>query len=324
LAAVSAFVVVSSMGHAQPADDESTPAEEAKGRGARAIEKGRQALALYEQKEWKQAHALFIEANADYHSPVLLLYAGRCQRHLGGLRAAKILFRAVAEASFEADAPPAWHEAQRDAANDLAALDREIPRLVVEVRGATAATRIAVDGYDAVAGAAVEVDPGKHRIVVVDGERRQTQALSLGPGSTRRVVFDLRAKRRRLPAPEPPHVPPPPEGLAPGDIAGIVLTSLGATALAVGAALGGVALAKSSAAEEELPLSCIEQNCPSHEQAAIEERFDEAYRLASAADGLLIGGGVTLVAGVVLLIVRPGHADRAAVDLGPGSLRLRF
>ncbi|NUO49921.1 MAG: hypothetical protein HOV80_13790, partial [Polyangiaceae bacterium] len=91
-----------------------------------ALEKAREGIALYERGEHAAALALFQEANALYHSPVLVLYAARAQRKLGKLADAAASFRSVTEESIGESAPPPWHKAQGDARLELETLEKEL------------------------------------------------------------------------------------------------------------------------------------------------------------------------------------------------------
>jgi hypothetical protein len=301
-----------------------------------AIEKGRQGVALYDQGEHAAALALFEEAERLYHSPVLVVYAARCNRKLDRLLAARALYQSVLDEAIADGAPKPWKQARADAAVEMAELAAEIPLVTVHVFNATAATRVTVDERPIEMDRGVEVDPGERRFAITDGAGVSEQtALIVRGDRTRRIDFEL----PRAVAPEPvvlppplplfrpppkPHLAPPEEGTDGFLVLAVALTSLGGTALVAGGIVGGAALAEASSAEGNLPPGCTSDlSCPAFEEGGIDEIYASTYTLASVADGLLIGGAVAAVAGIVLILVDPG-GSRDAASFDGASLRLRF
>jgi hypothetical protein len=279
--AVALFLFVTLVATPAPAQapDWPSPAEQA-------IAKGKEGVALYEKGQWKSALALFLEADAIYHSPVLVLYAARSQRNLGRLLAARRLYRALAAEPVDPSAAEPWKKAQMDGAAELRAVEAEIPRLTVIVLGAPGA-RLTVDGKARRAGTAFEIDPGPHRVVLAHDGRTHTRSVTLRRGErAHNEEFDLR----------------PPSGAI--KVAGVVLTVVGGAAMIAGGIMGGVALSRADAIE--LPASCVgvdDIHCPPYEQQGIEQSYDGVRTLASVSDGFLFGGAAIAVVGVVLLIV---------------------
>jgi len=280
--------------------------------GELAIQKGREGMALYERGDFKGALALFREADALYHSPVLTLYAARSQRKLKKLLDAKALYQALSNERIDEAAHESWKKAHEDGAIELRELEAEIPRARVVVRGATGPVRLSVDGHETPLGGSIELDPGDHRFVLEHGGRRHTRPVTLQAGESN-VVFDLRRAR------PDPDKPKPDEG---PNIPGVVLTSLGGAVLIAGVIVGAVALKQANDAKADLPASCdADRVCPAYEQAAIDEQFRPIYTLSHVSDGLLIGGAVLAAAGIVLLIVNPGGESAVTAENG---LKLSF
>lgn len=275
-----------------------------------ALQRGREGVALYEQGQWQEALALFREADALYHSPVLTLYAARSLRNLGRLLDSSRMYAVLAHETISDDAPPPWKRAQADGAAEARALDAELPRLLVRARPVAPGLRATLDGKPLELGEATRVDPGEHVIEVFDGPRTRREKLTIRPGEKRELAIDM----------APPAAPP----VSAFRVAGIVSASVGGGALIGGAILGGLALSKSSAAQAALPERCSEDGrCPIDQRAEIERSFEEVYPLAHASDGLFIAGGVAAAAGIVLLIVDP-HA-RSGVTVGSrGTLSVRW
>ena len=280
--------------------------------GELAIKKGREGMALYERGDFKGALALFREADALYHSPVLTLYAARSQRKLKKLLDAKALYQALANERIDEDAHESWKKAHDDGAMELRELEAEIPRANVVVRGAAGPVRLWIDGHETSLRGSIELDPGDHRFVLEHRGRRHTKPVTLQARESN-VVFDLRRAR------PDPDKPKPYEG---PNVPGVVLTSLGGAVLIAGVIVGAIALKDANDAKANLPTSCdADRTCPPYEQAAIDEQFAPIYTLSHVSDGLLIGGAVVAAIGIVLLIVDPGRESAVTAENG---LKLSF
>ncbi len=275
-----------------------------------ALQRGREAVALYEQGQWAEALLLFREADALYHSPVLTLYAARSLRHLGRLMEASRLYAVLAHETIADGAPTPWKEAQADGAAEARALEAELPSLLVRAAPASPSLRATLDGKPLILGEVTRVDPGPHVVVVIDGARTKTEQPTLRPRDKLELTVDI----------SPPAAAP----VSAFRVAGIVGVSLGGAALVGGAVLGGLALSKSNETRASLPERCSENgSCPIDQREQIEQSFEGVYPLAHASDGLLISGGVTAAAGIVLLIVDPDA--RSGVTAAPGGgLSIRF
>src|SRR5690242_10010962 len=100
-------LTIAAAAHAQPSD------------GARAIEKGKDALALYEAGNWSGALEAFREADTLFHSPVFALYTARSLRQLGRLLEARAALERLSNETLSASAPAPWLKAQADARLEL-------------------------------------------------------------------------------------------------------------------------------------------------------------------------------------------------------------
>jgi hypothetical protein len=314
---------------ASPAWAQPTPLP-APNAGDLAIEKGREGVQLYERGEWEKALSLFREADALYHSPVFVLYAARSQRSLGRLLEARSIYEALVKETIEASAQATWHKAQIDGAAELKTLEAEIPGVSVVVEGRTLATRATLDGAAITLDAPTAMNPGEHRIIVIDAEQTLSKTITLRRGEgVQRVSFDLTVAKpapRPVPKPVPPR-PPGEPGMDGWRTLGIVMTTVGGASLVAGAVVGGLALDKASSARATLPPSCTaDRSCASFDEANVNAMFDSAYTLANAADGLLIGGGITAAAGILILILDPGGAvvSSPTTSRGSGAVRFRF
>jgi len=286
-----------------------------------ALQKGRLGMEAFDRSEYGAALALFREADALYHSPVLTLFIARSLRKLGKLIDARAAYRSLALEALPASAPPTWERARVDGAAELADLAREVPELTIVVRHGSAATRVTVDGAPRTVGVAGDEDPGRHRVEVVDGAQHLREELVLGPGERRTLTLSLAP-----PAPPPPPVSRLDDGPHTWRIVGIVSASVGGAALTAGAVLGGLALDRSRTADTKLPPSCTPDNsCPDFiDPADVEEHYEEAYTFASAADGLFIAGGVLAGAGILLAVLDPGGSVTVTAAPNGAVLRAAF
>jgi hypothetical protein len=271
---------------------------------------GEEALVLHGQGRFEEAYAKFETADRIAHSPVFVLWMARSKRAQGRLLAAKDLYRKVIDEPLSADASSNWTNAQKDAAVEAEALAKKIPKLVIELASPTPRdSRIELDGKQVNAGRTIEVDPGEHVVrATATGASATEQRLSLEEGSgLRRIQLVLEMQ----PANEATKGPLWPGGVALG---------VGLAALTAGGITGAYALVLA----DEVKDGCIDDQC----RRSDEGKAEDANTLAHAGTWLLVGGAACAVAGVVLLIVRPGGEDasRAALVLGPAAVRfdLRF
>jgi tetratricopeptide (TPR) repeat protein len=285
----------------------------------RSVEKADAGLQLYERNEWQPALESFQEAEKLYHSPVYLLYTARCLQKLGRWMEAKREYERLLAEQLTKKEPDTWRAAHDDARRDLDALIRELPSVHVEVLGATSTTRVTVDDESIPLGRDVPLDPGQHRIVAVDGVRRANQSVKLEPGQKSvRVVLrfaellankPVAPKERAKVSSKGPNVP------------GLVLTAAGGAALIAGGIVGFIALDKAKDAKDDLPESCVGTTCPTSQKGAVEDRTANARRFATISDGLFIGGGALVTAGVLFLILDPGDAPKKTARTSPALLR---
>ncbi len=277
-------------------------------------------------KDFAAAAEGFQRADSLVHAPTLLVGLARADVGLGRWVAAHELYARVLREGVRPNAPEVFTRALADARAEIDALEPRIPSVTIEVRGATAAT-VTIDGAP-VPSAALDaprpIDPGKHLLraeangmapaeVSVDlGEKAaQTVVLQLDPVHTAPPV--LAPPVEALPSPALP-VPSAPPDSAPAParkIAGFVTLALGGAGLVVGAAAGGVALAKHG----DLASRCPDSRC----SLAIPQSSIDSYVTAGTVSTAgLVAGGALAVAGVVLVATAPRDpAKPVALLVGP-------
>jgi hypothetical protein len=284
---------------------------------ARSVEKADAGLALYEKRDWSGSLASFREAEALYHSPVYVLYMAKCLEQLGHFTEAKREYERVAGEVLPPSAPEPWQKAKDEGKTALSSLDERFPSIRIEVHGASTNTRVSVDDRDVLPGATLNLDPGSHRIAAVDGARRASRDVTLEAGQKDlRVVLSLPAPTKTQRA----RVRPRPATKRGPNVPGLWLTIAGSAVVVGGAVTGVVALQKADDARNDLPDSCRDTTCPESQRGAVEDRTRDARRFATISDGLFIGGGALLTAGVLLLILDPGAEPEATLGASRGIL----
>lgn len=286
--------------------------------GDQAVAFAREGLKHYQAGAWAEALENFQKADAASHSPVFVLYVARSQRSLGKLLDARATYRKLVSEPLGDDAIPSFRQAQADGRAELAALEPTIPSVVVRAVGASARSKVTIDGRASSPGKPVELDPGDHQFVIIDGARRAEVQVTLRPGDrAREVVLDLTN-------PDIPDRPPPPPVAAQTEgtlVPGVVLLALGGAGVLAGAVVGGLALK----ANDDIEARCPDLRCPEGvSEQEIEDDQASMLTMADASTGLLIAGGVVATVGVVLVIVRPGGDDGTvpAVSVGLGRVDL--
>ena len=312
---------------APPSSSTDGAAPDASSDRGRALELGREGMALFEARQWADAYDRFSRADRLVHSPVFLLYMARAERNWGHNVAAFGHYERLVSAQLSAQDPEPWHQAQRDGASELGELRQRVPSLRILAHGAAVGSMtVWLDGAridPPPVEAAVAVEPGSHVLVVRRGawaEERRTVLVREGGGET---VVDL-----SIPAASGPGAgdlassqPSGAQGsTSPVSTAGIVLLSAGGLGLVTWMITGSVALELNS----ELKQVCSDGVC----DAANQSKVDTYDAVGNAATGTLIAGALLAVTGTILLIAAP--ADRgpnpspvtARLTCGPGSLAI--
>lgn len=282
-------------------------------KGTRAVALGQHALDLYERGKWAEALAVFRRADALYHSPVFILYAARCLRNTDRLLRARALFRGLLVERFGPAPPLSWHAARRDAQAELAAVEAEVPSLIVSVTGAFGIVELTVDGRPAHVDQVIELDPGLHQIVARDRARYQ-----------RRMVTTVRGVKRRRLTVGFAGLAVPPRGAHPA-LLGPLLTAGGGLLLIAGSVLGVMTLGRAQETREALPEhQCVDRTCPVSRKSIIESQISSDVQLGTASAVLLVGGLISVTAGVLLWLKDGGDGQQDPHKLGrlPTTLRV--
>lgn len=276
--------------------------------GERAIALGKEGLELYASEKWSECAVKFATADALSQSPVFRLYGARCLRGGGKLLEARERFAAVVAETLAPDAPGPWKQAQLDGKAELSQLERAIPTVTVNLKGAAEGALLKLDGKEVKAGQSVALDPGLHKASASSNGETREKTFELAGGA--QEVIELDFNLSQVSGPKIVEQPPKPAEGGPGIVPGIVVASIGGAAAIAGAIFGGIAVGKYDA----LP-RCGGAVCPANA-----DELDNANLFADVSTGLLIGGGVTLVTGVILIFALPGDAE-VSQALIPGGFR---
>jgi hypothetical protein len=275
---------------------------------------------LYEAGKFTEAIEVLAEADKLFHAPTTVYVLARAYMGSGKLVEARAILQRVVAEQLAADAPPAFHDAQRLAKDDLAALATAIPTIQIVVHGGDGrGLRVTLDEAD-VAGwspdRAVQVNPGPHRIAAVPlGGVGVGRTVELKEGDHVREQIELPTVAPVVVAPValPPAPPPPQEG---SRVPAWVSFGVGGAGLVLGIGAGVSALHSNSTIRHACGDTPV---CPPSEQGALAS----AKGVANASTVGFVVAGVGVATGVVLLVVRPGgKAARVGIAVGPGSLGL--
>ena len=210
-----------------------------------------------------------------------------------------------------------WEKAARSKA---AALEPKIPKMVINV--ASADPNEIVKRDDTVVAAAsfgvpIPVDPGPHAITAEAPKKKPftTTVDVAGEGKTDVAIPKLEDAPDATPPPppgtdpsktEPAHTQPKDEGTSGRKIIGYTLGSVGIVGLGVGAVTGLMAISANNTAKSD---------CPSSGACASKDGVDSnnnSKTLGTISSVGFIGGGVLLVAGVVLVFTAPSSTEKKA------------
>ncbi len=265
-----------------------------------------------------------------------------CNEHIGKVATAWTAFLDAAAQSKVSNQP----DREKLARKRAAALEPRLPRLAVDVTGASAGTEVKRDALVVPAaswGTPVPVDPGPHRITVtVPGKQPWETTVTTREGNVTRVAVprDLPDAGAAIVVVRAPTAPPPepvaavaqsfPEpvvesqGSAQRPI-GWVIASLGLVGVGVGAGFGLSSIGKRNDARAH----CNTVGCDSD---GVTLR-DGAVRDGNIATVTMIAGGATLLGGLLLVLTAPRDApprDRAGtlravpnMAIGGGGLSLQ-
>ena len=272
-----------------------------------------QGLEAFKNGNYQEAVDRFRRANELIKAPTHTLFIARGYEKMGDLVAAREAYLEVDREELSPSAPKAFRTAQKEARDELAALEPRIPYLTIELRGPGAAeAKVSLDGDEvprALVGLEQPVNPGEHALRA-QGEDVRSKPIKVNIAEGERATVTLRLIKLATKPPPPPVEPidkpqPKPEPTGGGS----TLQTVGWIALGVGVVGGGVGtvyLLQKNADKndaDKLYKACNPRVCSPSERdriAALDSDAASATQLSTA--GFIVGG-VGIVAGVTLLIV---------------------
>ena len=240
---------------------------------------------------------------------------------LGRLRESRDAFRALAAS--KASLPASEQEISDSAAERAQALDRRIPRLVLQLQeGAAPEARVTIDGATVPVTTAprpFELDPGEHVVqgsapTALPSESKVT--LQEGGEVSVTVVLPPKAPRAVKVVPPPPRVedPPPASGPRPDRTTAYVALGAGGVLLVTGV----VFLAVREGDVSDLKKACS-PTCPGNNRSELESKHDQAQLFGPLGVGFATVGLVAAgFGGYLLLRPQPKHtAARFRIAAAP-------
>jgi hypothetical protein len=302
---------------------------------ARARDLVNSAVADYEAGQYQQAEEKLATAFESVKVPTVALWSARVEEKLGHWVAASELYgQVLALTPNELWIGSAQQDAQKEAANELAALEPRIPRLSVVVEGAAGeAVEVTID--DAVIPQASleqpqRMDPGPKRVVGRYGSQTVEVSVDLKDGEAQEAVLRFPPPLAAEPAssataaPVDGAVPPPsraPERreqeLIPNQkLWGWVSVGVGAAGASVGLVSGIMVARRYGSLSDD----CKNRVCAVEDRGRV-DRYDTLRTISTV--GFLVGG-LGGAAGVGLLITAPEDgATQVGWYLAPGGTVLR-
>jgi hypothetical protein len=322
--AVSAWIGASSgpqAALAQAAGDKGK-AESPKDRARALFEQGTQALEAGDAKKAKEALS---QAEELFHAPTTLFYLAKAQVALGELLAARATFGKIVDEKLGPKASDAFKKAQKDAAEERAALDARIPKVLVTTDPSAApGLQVTMNGEPLEGirlGELSEIDPGTYVFEAkADGLVSPKLTVNATAATTAEIKLVLQAEGKKL-ADQTVVVQPTGDADWPaGKIASIPVMIAGGALLATGGVFVGLHFAKRADGDAAF------EECP--ECGEWQTLDDQGTLFGNLGIGFLAGGGAAVLSGVLLFVLIDGASDEVAVTPGvagfPGSIGSTF
>jgi hypothetical protein len=284
-----------------------------------------EATRLAGEGRWAEAADRFRAALAIRETAAGRFNLGQAERNLGRLASAKREFERARDLAAREGAD----DVRNLAADALAALAARTPKLWIELPGDVSTADARVDGRRVETGRTLELDPGRHSVVVeAPGRRPFARSLALREGQTLRLVVSFSSPDRASPAPRrAPAQRAQPAASGP-PVGSVLLAGTGAAAFTVAALLHVRRNDKLEEAGESCDRSDQGFECPSGLERDPQHRdlIDAADRAELARD-VLIGVGVgAWTAGALWWWLDAGSDERpvqAGVTSVPGGAAAR-
>lgn len=304
--------------------------------GARSL--AEQGFKAFKAEQWQEALDRFERAESLVHAPPHLLYAARASAKLGGYVKARELYNKILRETLPAGSPPAFKQAQKDAAAELPEVEKKIAYLTISVSGPKPGeAEVKLDGAEvpkALVGVERPVDPGTRKISVsAPGFIAQEKEISLAEAAHESIAIELVVDPNAAAVPEGGGEGGPGAGSGGGEGGGtgasLSTQDMGDTSgLRLGAYIGfgvgilGLAagtffLLKAGTTQDDSDKLYDEGECkfktPTDPAKCTEsDSLNEDAASQRTLSGISFGlGGAALVAGVVMFIMSSGDSKAA-------------
>jgi hypothetical protein len=283
------------------------PTEADRDRARDLLQKGRK---LRDEKNHKGALDSFTQAHAIMGVPSTGLELAQTQADLQMFVEARRTLRTVIDYPQHPDEPEVFKNAREAASRLDTVLSDRMPKLRIKCRPqAAAACSASVDGQPALRIAAdtyVEVNPGRHEVVLSVGGQRQATQVEVFEHQVKDVALQsVGGPQSTAPLPLPAAT----SSAQPQTQAGamrplsILALGLGGAGLAFGAITGIMAHSTVS----DLRDKCPDNACPPEES----DNIDRAHNLATMSTIGFVAGGVLAAAGIAGLLIDSPRAEAA-------------
>lgn len=268
-----------------------------------------EALDLMEGKRWQEAHVKLERAYALFDAPTVAVLSARALENIGQLVEAKDRYEKASLTAVDEDSPKPFKRAVREAKREADRLQREVPKLTVEVVGTQGeAVRVDIDGRSvdpARLGAPMGINPGEHTVSAHVGSQSVSQKITLARSETSRLALAVLTKESAA----PPSTPAPKQAPRQQSVLPWLSMGVGGLGLVTGVVAGAIMLD----AKSNLDNHCS-STCP-------EDQDSNLTKFRNARSISLIGYSVGFVGvglGVALLVERSGQSSAPVVAVGNG------
>jgi hypothetical protein len=275
---------------------------------------------LRDARDLTGALSRFQMADAIMGVPTTGYEVAATQAALGQLVEARATLRKLSSAPGSPDDPEPFKAARVKAKALDAELSERVASLRLQVQGADGSLRVSVDGIELAPDAvteAVQVNPGRHRLVARNAGREQARDVDVAERETVPVSFVFSEEAvtapaaapvaHEEPAPAPLDAPPPPPPSAKSSVPTLAYVGGGVAlaGLVVGSVTGSMALSRKHAAER----GCVDNQCP----PSTWDDLDSAGSLATVSTVSFVVCGVGAAVGIGALVF--GQSDTVQSSL---------
>lgn len=300
----------------------------------------------YQQQDYRLAVEKLEKAFEILKAPSVALWLARALSQQGQLVAAAERFAEAGRLPVDRGNAGVQAAAQHDASVELEALTPQIPLLVIQVPGVTAAElTLSVDGHplpSAVLGEQQPIDPGKHHIEARRGEQVASADVQLARGETKVATLSFdRSGSGASASTAPPNdtasqgpvalsastgAEPADAGKVSQRTVGFVTVGAGVAALSLSGVFGYLAL---QAKHDQTEKCASESMCADREGASAAHQSAVSKGMVSTI--AFVVGAAAATVGIVLVATDKGSTHAAAApklslrtDMGPSVASLRL